>query len=718
MNTALPSTESPAQLPTSSAVGGDAPRLWSVTTAGSQVQMLKLESPWRQLGERCGGPIEQFDWAVASAQCKPEQPVEAVLVSRDGEPAALASLAVRRFYGVRRKAMLGVDDHHEPMDLLFADDEAVDQLALAIAAQRWPLQFGRMPATSASIDALRRAFKGRGLVVVRPQATFPYIPLDDGWKEPESQLSSRRRSDFRRARRKAEKAGQITAEVICPTVDQLDGLLDQAFAVEAKSWKGRAGTALACNPAEAQFCRAYAKAACQQGILRIAFLRIDGQAVAMQIAMQQGGGYWLLKIGYDADFAHCSPGLILLREAIAYAAQQGLKTFEFLGQTEPWIEVWTSHKRECVSLRAYPYNFRGATALAADAIVRVGQKTGVLARRAASCLRACLKACAQPLIRRAARCYIAGDTLADAVRVKEQLASAGLAATIGFWDGDNDTPRGVADQYLAGLDALAASGSRDYLSIKLPALKYQTDLLFEVAQRAAELGVRIHCDGMEPESVERTKALIEELKTKFPNLAISCTLPGRWLCSVEDAAWVAKWQLPVRVVKGEWPDPEAPDRDLRTGYLEVIDALAGKVPWVGVASHDPPLAREAILRLQQAGTRCDQELLYGLPTRTQIRQARELGVDVRMYIPYGEAYMPYALSKVRRKPQILWWLARDLVVSLFRRGDSNLPGPGDQQPASSQAAASGSSCQVSDGAAGEDSAGGTSDAEVEAAAIN
>lgn len=710
MNTALEPLESSEQLAVStSAEAGGGPGLWSLTAVHSFPELLKLERSWRQLGARCGGPIEQFDWAVACAQNKPDQPVEAIMVSRDGEPSALVPLAVRRFYGARRKAMLGVDDHHEPMDLLYADPQAVEELAQAIAAQRWPLQFGRLPAASLAVSALRKAFRRRGLVVVRPQATFPYIPLHEGWQEPESQLSSRRRSDFRRARRKAEAAGTLTADVRCPQADELDALLEEAFAVEAKSWKGRAGTALAYNAEEAEFCRSYAKAACQQGILRMAFLRIDGRAVAMQIAMQHGGGYWLLKIGYDAEYAFCSPGLILLREAIAYAAQQGLQTFEFLGQSEPWIEVWTSHQRECVSLRVYPYNLRGAIALAADAAARAGQKAASLARSAGRCTRSCLKACAQPLIRRVARNYIAGETLTDAVRVKDRLAATGLAATIGYWDGEADTPRTVADQYLAGLEAIAASQPltaaeggmvhdpsgvpcewpaatvaplpavcghlRDYLSIKLPALNYQYELLREVAKKAAALGVRIHCDGMGPESVDRTKDLIEQLKTELPEVALSCTLPGRWLRSVEDAAWTAKWQLPVRVVKGEWPDPLAPDRDLRAGYLEVIDALAGKAPWVSVASHDPPLARQAIERLQKAGTPCDQELLFGLPSRVQIRQAQELGVAVRVYIPYGVAYMPYALSKVKRKPQILWWLARDLVVSFFRRNDAAVANP-------------------------------------------
>jgi proline dehydrogenase len=86
---------------------------------------------------------------------------------------------------------------------------------------------------------------------------------------------------------------------------------------------------------------------------------------------------------------------------------------------------------------------------------------------------------------------------------------------------------------------------------------------------------------------------------------------------------------------------------------------------VGVATHDPLLAAEAIRRLQAAGTPCVQELLYGLPMRTQVAQARQLKVGVRIYVPYGQAYMPYALSQIRRKPRIVWWLLRDLVASWF-----------------------------------------------------
>ena len=41
--------------------------------------------------------------------------------------------------------------------------------------------------------------------------------------------------------------------------------------------------------------------------------------------------------------------------------------------------------------------------------------------------------------------------------------------------------------------------------------------------------------------------------------------------------------------------------------------------------------------------------------------AREFGVATRVYLPYGEAYLPYCLSQLKRNPRMAWWLLRDAV---------------------------------------------------------
>jgi CelD/BcsL family acetyltransferase involved in cellulose biosynthesis len=94
----------------------------------------------------------------------------------------------------------------------------------------------------------------------------------------------------------------------------------------------------------------------------------------MQLALEQGRGFWLLKVGYDQRFAPCSPGQLLLRDTIRYAVEAGLESFEFLGGAESWTEVWTKAEHQYVSVRVYPLGVRGMAALAADAAATAYQR--------------------------------------------------------------------------------------------------------------------------------------------------------------------------------------------------------------------------------------------------------------------------------------------------------------------------------------------------------
>jgi CelD/BcsL family acetyltransferase involved in cellulose biosynthesis len=257
---------------------------------------------------------------------------------------------------------------NEPADFVYTDREALGALADAIVRLRQPLLLGRMPEDSPTIEALRTASRGRAIVVVRPQASCPFITLDESWQSPEGHLSSRRRSDYRRAKRRAERDGEVRAEVLAPASDQLDELLKIAYDIEARSWKGEAGTALACDPLRGGHLRRFADWAAKAGTLRIGLLWIGHQPVAMQIATEEAGRWWLLKIGFDPAWADCSPGTLLLGETIRHAVRQKLSAYEFLGTVEPWTQVWTQEEHRCVSLRLYPFGLRGAAAFAADTV--------------------------------------------------------------------------------------------------------------------------------------------------------------------------------------------------------------------------------------------------------------------------------------------------------------------------------------------------------------
>ena len=285
-------------------------------------------------------------------------------------------------------------------------------------------------------------------------------------------------------------------------------------------------------------------------------------------------------------------------------------------------------------------------------------------------LRETLRMWWRPLARRAARAYVAGPALGDALEACRRVGRRGFATTIGFWNRDRQEPAEVAAAELDALGALGREALDCYLSVKAPALGFSRELSGEIVERARREGVRVHFDSLGPETVEPTFALIEDGLARHRRLG--CTLPGRWRRSLPDALRAAERGLSVRVVKGQFPDAGRAELDPRRGFLAVVDRLAGRARFVAVATHDAALARIALARLRATGTPCEVELLFGLPLQRAARAAREAGVRVRLYVPYGYAWLPYMVSEARRHPGVLWWVARDLVggraLNLARAG--------------------------------------------------
>jgi CelD/BcsL family acetyltransferase involved in cellulose biosynthesis len=326
----------------------------------------RLQAGWSWLAARRGAPMQHFIWALAFAQTYAHAGrIRIIVAGHEATPAALAALVEPPGFGGALEA-LGVRYLFEPCDLLSTGADSLAELARALARQPRALAVPRIRADSPAVAALIAAYDGRGFVRVVPTDGYPYVDLDAGWKQPESKFDAGRRSDFRRARRRAEQLGRVSFETLAPQPAELPMLLREAFAVEAAGWKGERGSALSADTRRGEFFRRYAAAACGQGLLRLAFMRIDGRAVAMQIAAESANRLWLLKIGYDEAAARCSPGQQLMLHVIGEAARRELDSVEFLGQAEPWTQLWTRAVRPCVSLRAYPFTFRGMATLALD----------------------------------------------------------------------------------------------------------------------------------------------------------------------------------------------------------------------------------------------------------------------------------------------------------------------------------------------------------------
>ena len=255
--------------------------------------------------------------------------------------------------------------------------------------------------------------------------------------------------------------------------------------------------------------------------------------------------------------------------------------------------------------------------------------------------------------------------MARHLRLFARLAAQDRACTLGYFHDWSESGERIAGISRSIIDAAADLVPRGYVSLKAAAFHYDPVLVAAIVARAGERGVLAHFDSHEHATADATMACVRQAAAT--GVAVGLTLPGRWRRSPADVDLACQLGARVRVVKGEWADPGEPRMDKRRGFLGVIDRLAGRATEVAVATHDPWLAREALGRLQAAGSRCELELLNGLPRRALLAVAREFSVPVRVYIPFGISWRPYALGKAAENPRILWWVLRDTVVGLAGR---------------------------------------------------
>jgi proline dehydrogenase len=266
------------------------------------------------------------------------------------------------------------------------------------------------------------------------------------------------------------------------------------------------------------------------------------------------------------------------------------------------------------------------------------------------------------IARRLAASHLAGPDIEDALRLAEVCSARGWSFVVGPWVAPDNSPRENLSIYVRAIEALA--GRNDgYLSLKLSTIGYDEGMFGELLDRGRAAGVRIHCDSIGPESAGPTMALVGKMAASHGN--IGATLPAGWRRSAGDAPILAEWGVAIRIVKGQWSDPAGPVPDIRSSYVSLARALAGRPNRIGVATHDRRVARESLSILTAAGTPCDMEQISGLPQNC-VSLARSLGVPFRVYIPYGHPYLPYNIWQVRARPAVAMWAIRDFIAGKHR----------------------------------------------------
>lgn len=349
--------------------------------ARSLGEFKRVSADWDRLAGKFASPLLEHDWFLACAETlHASADLHVLLVRRDGQLVAAAPLVLVGRGALGRLELLGASTLFEPSGFVYEDDQSLRYLCRCIVDQSLPMHLQRLPSEGAVDRELFRAAKNRGWVSRGTAGETMFLDRGAGWADFLQSRSAQRRYDVRRARRRLDAIGPVRFRALAPHPDDVDELLSRAFAIESSGWKGRCGSAVDLRPSLRRFMTNYAKRAATRGELRLGLLEAESFSMAMEIAVESHGRYWILKIGYDERWEKCSPGLLLLLEGIRAAQERGVRGHEFLGNAEPWLRPWSSGAHAYVSFRFYPRSTVGALSWAHDQLMRADARLRVLVR--------------------------------------------------------------------------------------------------------------------------------------------------------------------------------------------------------------------------------------------------------------------------------------------------------------------------------------------------
>jgi proline dehydrogenase len=245
---------------------------------------------------------------------------------------------------------------------------------------------------------------------------------------------------------------------------------------------------------------------------------------------------------------------------------------------------------------------------------------------------------------RSARRYVAGPTAEDAVRVAGRLGEVGLGASVDLF-GERTTPSeapDVARRYVELCDVLAERTSeRTWLSLDLSHIAFDGALLDRIAA-AVPPGRRLQVGAEEAAVADRVLDLM--LGAAQAGRPVEATLQANLRRSPADADRLAAAGVPVRLVKGAYPEPPdvarpwGPETD--AAFADLARRLHAAGVDVALATHDDPLRDELLADIPNA--RC--ETLLGIDPPGTVALA-EAGRDVRVYVAFGPDWFRYFMRR-------------------------------------------------------------------------
>jgi proline dehydrogenase len=278
--------------------------------------------------------------------------------------------------------------------------------------------------------------------------------------------------------------------------------------------------------------------------------------------------------------------------------------------------------------------------------------------------------------------FIAGETLDETLRAITPLSRGGQPIILNHL-GENvalpEEARKACEAYLQILRGLQESGINGNIAVKLTQLGLDFDpqlclsLTREIAAAAAALHNTIEIDMEGSAYTEATLRVFENVQKEYGNAGIAIQAYLRR--SETDVQSLAPLKPKIRLVKGAYREPAAiafQDKSaVDANYRKLLDLMFQHVVvsngggvCVAIGTHDPALVDYASGKIRRLGLSTREyefQMLLGIRRDLQQKLLSQ-GHPFRIYVPFGEAWVPYFMRRLSERPANLFFVLRSLLA--------------------------------------------------------
>lgn len=278
-------------------------------------------------------------------------------------------------------------------------------------------------------------------------------------------------------------------------------------------------------------------------------------------------------------------------------------------------------------------------------------------------------------VRELARGYIAGDNLGVAMEVAADQVSKGLNFSVRFLAdraADRHQAAACTAEALAAINAIRArpelTGTAE-LSLALTGLGLDVDPVLAhdnavtVIGAAQEAGILVTIDDEGPGDHDAIMQVQRRLLKEYPDTGV--VVQAARHDSLDQLDELITDGRRIRLCKGSYTGPPSVtlirphDIDLR--MASCLRTLLTSPARPLIATHDPVFVAITERMMSSLGrTDVEFQMLHGIRPLEQ-RRLVDVGMRMRVYLPYGTNWYEYGIRRLVERPANLWLLSRSVV---------------------------------------------------------